>query len=210
MRKTGLLTMACLCCLLLWAGVASAHVVVYPQQTTQGAYEKFTVRVPSEKKDVNTVKVELRFNPADVTISRFEPKPGWTYQVTRDASGAITSVVWTAQGDGLSPTEFAEFNMQGKVSDKATSITWKAYQTYKDGSVVEWVGAAGSDTPASVTQVAAKPAGADTAGNHDTGHAAGGTAAANGGGSSLPLVLSIVGIVLGALALITALVRRRA
>lgn len=205
-----MLTALCLCGLLLWAGVASAHVVVYPKQTTQGSYEKFTVRVPSESKSSNTVKVEFRFNPADVTISRFEPKPGWTYQVTKDASDAITSVVWKAQGDGLSPTEFAEFNMQGKVGDKATAITWKAYQTYKDGSVVEWVGAADSDKPASVTQVAAKPAGADAHGGHDTGHTAGGTAGANAEASKLPLILSIAGVVLGALALIAALLRRRA
>ncbi|KIL39166.1 nuclear export factor GLE1 [Gordoniibacillus kamchatkensis] len=208
MRKTGWLTALCLCGLLLWAGVASAHVVVYPQQTTQGSYEKFTVRVPSESQNSSTVKVEVRFNPAEVTISRFEPKPGWTYQTTKDATGAITSVVWTAQGDGLSPTEFAEFNMQGKVSDKATAITWKAYQTYKDGSVAEWVGAAGSDKPASVTKVAAKPAGADAHGGHDTGQNAA-AAAAGTAGSTLPLALSIVGVILGALALIVALLRRR-
>jgi uncharacterized protein YcnI len=198
MRKIGMTAFALLLSLWLFVGIASAHVVVYPQQTTQGAYEKFAVRVPSEKPNTNTVKVEVRFNPAEVAISRFEPKPGWTYQVTKDATGAITNVVWTAQGDGLTPTDFTEFNMQGKVADKATTITWKAYQTYKDGSVVEWVGAAGADTPASVTTVNPKPAGASAAGLHDTGSA------------KLPLILSIVAVVLGALALIMAFTRRRA
>lgn len=209
MKRMGMTVVALFAGLWLFAGIASAHVVVYPQQTTQGSYEKFSVRVPSEKKDTNTVKVEVRLTPADVTVSRIEPKAGWTYALTKDASGAVTSVVWTAQADGLSPTEFTEFNMSGKVGDKATAITWKAYQTYKDGSVVEWVGASGSDSPASVTKVNPKPAGAE-AGGHDTGHAAAAAGGEASAGSKTPLVLSIVAVVLGALSLIVSLLRRRA
>lgn len=208
MKRMGITLIALLASLSLFAGIASAHVAVYPNETTQGAYEKFTVRVPSEKKDSNTVKVEVRLTPADVTVSRIEPKAGWTYALTKDASGAVTSVVWTAQGDGLSSTEFTEFNMSGKVGDKAASITWKAYQTYKDGSVVEWVGASGSDTPASVTKVKVKPAGA-TADSHDTGHLAAAAGGNGTSGSQTSLVLSIIAVVLGALSLIVSLLRRR-
>ncbi len=43
--------------------------------------------------------------------------------------------------------------MQGKVADDATEIVWKSYQTYQDGSVVEWVGAQDAEKPASVTTV---------------------------------------------------------
>jgi uncharacterized protein YcnI len=208
MKKTSLYLLVFMLCSLLFAGVASAHVVVYPKETTQGAYEKFTVRVPSEKKDVPTVKVEVRLNVNEVSISRIEPKPGWKYDLTKDATGAVTAVTWTATGDGLSPTEFAEFNMQGKVADKATAITWKAYQTYKDGSVVEWVGGEGSDTPASVTKVNAKPAGA-ASGDHDHGNAAAASPASSGS-SQTPLILSVAALVLGALALIVALLKKRA
>lgn len=131
--------------------------VVYPKETTQGTYEVFTVRVPTEK-DVPTVKVEVKI-PADVDVSRFEPKSGWKYDLTKDSTGKITSIAWTTTGDSLSNTEFGNFNMQGKVADKATQISWKAYQTYKDGSVVEWTGAADSKTPASVTTVKLKSTG---------------------------------------------------
>jgi uncharacterized protein YcnI len=197
----------CFVAMLLFAGIASAHVVVYPQQSTQGTYEMFTVRVPTEK-DVPTVKVEIKI-PAEVDISRFQPMTGWKYDLTKDNSGKITSVVWTATGDGLSSTEFGEFNMQGKVGDQATSISWKAYQTYKDGSVVEWVGAAGSDKPASVTTVNPKPAAANTAADGHN-HGAGATAAAHadGGSSKLPLYLSIVALVLGVIAVIASFTRR--
>ncbi|MEW9674048.1 hypothetical protein [Ammoniphilus sp. 3BR4] len=35
----------------MFAGIASAHVTVQPKETTQGKYEVFTVRVPSEKEN---------------------------------------------------------------------------------------------------------------------------------------------------------------
>lgn len=41
--------------------IASAHVTVQPKVTTQGKYEVFTVRVPSEKEDSPTTKVEVKF-----------------------------------------------------------------------------------------------------------------------------------------------------
>lgn len=146
----------------LFTGIASAHVTVLPKETIQGSYEMFTVRVPSENETVPTTQVKVEF-PAEVTISRFEPKPGWKYEMEKDSSGKITSVTWTAEDQGgLSSTEFGLFNMQGKVADDATEIAFKAYQTYQDGSVVEWIGAPDSEAPASVTTVNPKPAdGAD-------------------------------------------------
>ena len=141
-----------------FTGMASAHVTVLPKETTQGSYEMFTVRVPSENETVPTTQVKVEF-PAEVSISRFEPKPGWKYEIEKDSSGKITSVTWTAENTGLSSTEFGLFNMQGKVADDATEIAFKAYQTYQDGSVVEWIGAPDAEKPASVTTVNPKPAG---------------------------------------------------
>ncbi|MDW4509582.1 YcnI family protein [Priestia megaterium] len=181
-----------------FAGTASAHVVVYPQEATQGSYEKFTVRVPTEK-DIATTKVKVEI-PKDVEISRFEPKEGWKYELQEDSSGLITSVTWTATDAGLSPTEFGEFSMQGKVGDNAKKIVWKAYQTYKDGSTVAWEGPADADTPASITTVV-KGNGAEgdshiSATNDDS-------------NSALPTTLSIVALVLGIVSLILSLRRKK-
>jgi uncharacterized protein YcnI len=182
---------------------AFAHVTVLPREAVQGAYEKFTVRVPNEK-DIPTVQVEVRF-PKEVSISRFEPKPDWTYELTKDGSGAITGVVWKTAGAGLGPTEFGEFHMQGKVANDAESITWKAYQTYKDGSVVEWVGADGSDKPASVTAVKPGAAGTDS-----HGHSAGAEVKAEqSGAGSLPLYVSIAALVVSLVALVITATRRK-
>ena len=151
----------------LFASVASAHVTVQPKETTQGSYEVFTVRVPSENEKVPTTKMEVKV-PAEVNISRLEPKPGWTYELKKDATDKITSIIWTTEGEGLSSTEFGQFLMQGKVDDQAKELVWKAYQTYQDGSLVEWVGAADADKPASVTKV--NPAAAGSTDSHGAAH----------------------------------------
>src|SRR4051812_4550417 len=84
----------------LFAGIASAHVTVLPKEATQGSYEMFTVRVPSENETVPTTQIKVEI-PAEVNISRFEPKPGWKYEIQKDASDKITSVTWTSEGAGL-------------------------------------------------------------------------------------------------------------
>lgn len=145
---------------LMLASSAYAHVTVNPSQSTQGSFEVFTVRVPSEQEGFTT-GVEVRIEEG-VEISRVEPKPGWSYEMERDANGKVTSIVWSTEGEGLARTEFTEFRMQGRVGEEATTITWRAYQTYSDGSVAEWTGAEGSDKPASVTTVQPRPEGAET------------------------------------------------
>lgn len=191
-----------------FAGTASAHVVVYPQEATQGSYEKFTVRVPSEK-DIPTTKVKIEI-PKDVGVSRFEPIEGWKYDIQKDSSGLITSVTWTATGAGLSSTEFGEFNMQGKVGDNAKKIVWKAYQTYKDGSTVAWEGPADAETPASITTVVKGNGTVEdshtSATNQNT---AGNEATNNDSNSTLPTTLSIIALVLGVISLLLSLRRNK-
>jgi uncharacterized protein YcnI len=207
---TSLLTM--IVALSLFAGIASAHVTVGPKETSQGKYEMFTVKVPSEKEDVLTTKIQVLI-PEDVNITRFEPKPGWTYKIQKDVSDKITSVTWTAEGEGLSATEFGQFNMNGKVGDKATEIVWKAIQTYSDGSVVEWVEAEEENYPASVAVVNPADASAhghgetttdkDTSSEEKVTEEVKETSASN-----TPLYLSIAALVAGLIALIISLKKR--
>jgi uncharacterized protein YcnI len=124
MKKLLTLTISMIGAFTLFVGVASAHVTVQPQETSQGKYEVFTVRVPSESEDVQTMKVEVKF-PEEVNITRFEAKPGWTYEVQKDDTGKITSATWTTEGKGLTASEFVQFNVQGKVADDAEEIVRK-------------------------------------------------------------------------------------
>lgn len=215
MKKLLTLTISMIGAITLFVGVASAHVTVQPQETSQGSYEVFTVRVPSETQDVQTTKVEVKF-PEEVNITRFEAKPGWTYEVQKDDTGKIKSATWTTEGKGLTESEFVQFNIQGKVGDEATEIVWKAYQTYSDGSVVEWVGAPDADKPASVTAV--NPA-------DGSGHGHGGTSAdssndhsaagdlendveAKTATTNVQLYLSIAALITGLLALVLSFRKR--
>ena len=215
MKKLLTLTISMIGAIVLFASAASAHVTVQPQETSQGSYEVFTVRVPSEKEDVQTTKVEVKF-PEEVNVTRFEAKPGWTYEVQKDDTGKITSATWTTEGEGLTASEFVQFNIQGKVGDEAKEIVWKAYQTYSDGSVVEWVGAPDADKPASVTAV--NPADgsghghggttADSANDHSAAGDLENDVEAKTAASSVPLFLSIAALIAGLLALFFSLRKR--
>lgn len=136
--------------------IVHAHVTVWPKESTVGSYEKYTVRVPSEKSS-NTTKIQLEF-PKDVKVATVHPVPGWNYQFIKDSDGRNTGIIWTATGDGIKAHEFFEFPFIGVNPKQVTSLSWKANQTYADGTVVDWIGAPESDKPASVTTIGAKSA----------------------------------------------------
>jgi len=169
---------------LLAALPASAHVTIWPNEVEQGAHVVFTVRVPSEKEGTETTAVRVVF-PEAVNITRFEPKPGWTVAFERNADQVITEVTWTAEpGHGLDVTEFAEFRMSGRVlpdADTERLLVWKAYQTYADGSVVEWIGAPDTDSPTPAPAIAVVPG---NPANDGHGHGAGTQASASSSASS--------------------------
>lgn len=190
--------------MLAFSGIASAHVTVQPAQVQAGTYQVLAVRVPSEEKDINTVKIKVNV-PAEINVSRVEPKDGWKYELERSADNVITSITWTAEGTGLAATEFTDFRVSGKVADDATQLVWKAYQTYSDGQVVEWVGGDGADKPASVTTVTPAAAEGDS---HGAGTAAT-TTESDDSDSNTPLILSIVAVVLGAASLLVSLTRKK-
>lgn len=188
--------------ILTLASAAQAHVNVYPKETTTGAYEKYTVRVPVEK-DVNTTKVKLEF-PADVKVSTVQPIPGWSYEFEKDKDGRNTALVWTATDGGIKAHEFTEFSFVGANPKEPGTLSWKAYQTYADGEVVEWTGAPDSKTPASVTTI---KEGVGEAG-HEHGQPATTapapeqeSASAAGSSNTLPLVLSGLALLLAIVSL---------
>lgn len=135
--------------LALSIGAVSAHVGVFPTETTVGVFERYTVRVPSERPS-GTTRVEVGI-PEGVTFSRVGAKPGWRYELSKDASGRVTSVAWT--GGNIGPEEFEEFGFQARNGSEPRKVSWKARQTYADGTVVEWAGAEGAENPAAVTNI---------------------------------------------------------
>src|SRR6267378_8272961 len=83
---------------------ALAHIRIYPNESTVGAREKYTMRVPNEKK-VGSSKVEGTF-PADLQVYDFEFKAGWKIEFKKDDKGKIVGATWTGK---IEPLEFVEF-----------------------------------------------------------------------------------------------------
>ncbi|UQZ36242.1 hypothetical protein C2I18_23580 [Paenibacillus sp. PK3_47] len=161
-RKIAALAAPSLAALMLFAAVASAHVTVAPAQSATGAWETYTLKVPSEKESA-TVRIDLRI-PEGAEFKQYEPSPGW------DVTIEGNKVSWIATGEGILAGQFQRFYFTAKNPDSAGDIAWNAYQHYADGSLVQWSGEEGSATPHSVTEIVQSTAG-------DSGHSHGAAAA---------------------------------
>jgi uncharacterized protein YcnI len=133
------------------ADAALAHIQVRPATAAPGDPVLWTVLVPAEEEDVGTSKVEVAV-PAGVLPFSFEDVAGWKRKNNLNPDGSIKSITWTGKsaGDGL-----ATFRFLASTPEKPGPISWKALQTYEDGKIVRWIGAPGSENPASVTVVSA-------------------------------------------------------
>ncbi|WP_018504003.1 YcnI family copper-binding membrane protein [Parafrankia discariae] len=232
--RTARLRRGVLCALAAAAGTialavpASAHVTVSPAEAAAGGYTTLSFKVPTESDTASTTGIDVQFptdNPiASVTV---QPKPGWTYKVTKGApptpltvhgsqvSEIVTRVTWTAQdGGGVKPGEFDTFNVSaGPLPENGDQVVFKTLQTYSDGEVVRWVdvaaaGAAEPEHPAPTVTLTAAVAGDDDGDGDDTASGAGsGTeqaAAATESDSTsdgTARALGITGLVLGVLGL---------
>jgi len=135
--------------LLLFASLhAQAHVTVKPAETGIATCQTFTVSVPVEK-DLPTTGVRLSI-PAGVTAVMPNAKAGWKIDlnyIPADAGAAdhkdaerprkqVTEIAWT--GGVIPAGQRDEFVFSAKVPSVESTLQWKAYQQYQDGSVVAW------------------------------------------------------------------------
>ena len=148
-RRTEARLAAVVLLMLLLAGSAAAHVTVLPAEAPAGAFVSFTVRVPGEK-DVPTVSVRVEF-PTGMTVSRFQPKPGWERVVEKDTAGRIVAATWSS--GRISADEYEEFTFLARTPSEAGPLAFRAFQTYEGGEVVAWAGGAEDAEPAPVIEV---------------------------------------------------------
>jgi len=148
---------------------AQAHVTVQPKTAAAGAYVVEDVRVPNETDDAVTTKVAVQFPPGFAEAS-YQSVPGWTVKVVKEKlatpvktdDGEVTegvkTITWTAnaKADGIAPGQFQDFPLSVQIPGKAgDTLTFKALQTYSDGTVARWIGAPDSDKPAPQVAVTA-------------------------------------------------------
>ncbi|QOV41803.1 YcnI family copper-binding membrane protein [Streptomyces chromofuscus] len=133
---------------------ALAHVSVQPEGTAaKGGYAVVDFKVPNERDDASTTKLEINF-PTEHPLSSVlpEPVPGWDVKVTkstldkplevhgRQITEAVSKVTWTADGDGIEPGFFQKFPVSvGALPEDADELVFKAIQTYDNDEVVRWI-----------------------------------------------------------------------
>ena len=143
--------------------VAAAHVTVQPEELPAGTFTRADVRVPNERDDAGTVKVDVQL-PDGFYFASYEPVAGWEVKVTTEkldepveiepgfeATEQVTRVTWTGDGEEgiVPPGAFQDFGLSVLTPDAAgETLTFKALQTYEGGEVVRWIGAPDSDEPA--------------------------------------------------------------
>ncbi len=148
-------TLVCAATLVLPAP-ASAHVTIQPTEALVGDFARFVVRVPNERDDANTIKVEVRFPP--LAFVSFEPKQGWSRGVEmkkldepivvfgNEITEVVDEVTWS--GGRIRPGEFLEFGFSARTPDDESTLAFDAIQTYSSGEVVRWTDEPDSETPA--------------------------------------------------------------
>ncbi|MBM3665432.1 MAG: DUF1775 domain-containing protein, partial [Actinobacteria bacterium] len=151
-----------------------------------------TIRVPAEG-GLTTNRVRVIF-PPQVTVYAVADAPGWTTRILRKPDGRLRGAEWT--GGLIPPDQYASFTVLGTPFEEGTS-TWKSEQGLTNGHVKAWTGppeadgqaapetGPGKPGPAAAVVISAEPA-----------------EVAGGGSDSGTLWAAIIGIALGALALV--------
>jgi periplasmic copper chaperone A len=194
---------AALVAVLALAPTAFAHVTLQPEEAPAGGFTRLDVRVPNERDNADTTKVDVQFPPGFLSVST-EPVQGWDAKVTmrqldkpvEQFGEQVTEEVGriTFTGGTIGPGQFQDFGLSLAVPDKpGTAVAFKAIQTYSNGEVVRWIGPPDSEEPAPQVKLtaaeaeggaAAEPAAAQPAADCDD----------DGGSDTLAIIALIVGI----------------
>jgi uncharacterized protein len=210
MRKTITLAVAVA---LVAPAAAHAHVTVQPPTAPAGGFTRLDIRVPNERDDKGTVKVDVKLPPGFLTAS-YESVPGWTVKVTMeklakpvklhgsDVTEQVDRITWTGDGKQgvIAPGQFRDFGLSVAMpkGQAGSKLTFKALQTYQGGEVVRWIGPEDGDEPAPIVTLAAAAGAAPRPP----------TPAADDSSDSLALIALVVGAV-GLLAGIAGLLAAR-
>ena len=130
----------------------AAHVIVTPEESQAGGWERYTILVPTEKASA-TVRVQLRL-PNGVDVVAVEAKPGWEGRYEPFPIGAA-SVEW--KGGRIPEGQFVAFDFLAWNPSAPRPLQWEATQWYEDGTNDRWGGSGDAGHHGSVTTL--KPGG---------------------------------------------------
>ena len=164
---------------LVLAAAASAHARMNPAISLANKLQLYSLAIPTEKANATTTKIVLTL-PKNFSIDSFVPNPGWHRVLQQTGSGdnaVVQKVTWS--GGDVPSGEDSLFQFLAQPA-KAGTYTFQVEQTYSDGSIVDWSGSESSAAPAPTIQAVASMGGSDSS------------------------TYGVIGIVLGAIALILA------
>ncbi|WP_425831586.1 YcnI family protein [Streptomyces fractus] len=225
MSRAALVGAAAVSSVVLVSAPAFAHVSVQPEgDAAKGDYAVVDFKVPNERDDAATTKLEVNF-PTEHPLASVmpEPVPGWKADVTKTKldkpmemhgekiTEAVSKVTWTATGSGkdkgVQPGYFQKFPVSiGQLPTDTDQLVFKALQTYDNKVVVRWIepqqkGQAEPENPAPTLELsAAADDGHGASGASDSGSDNGtkkeaAAASTDSGGSSSDTTARALGIV---------------
>jgi periplasmic copper chaperone A len=143
---------------------AAAHVTLQPDSVPAGSFARLDVRVPNERDDAATEKVEVQLPDGFIFVS-YEPVPGWKADVRSEKldtpveshgeqiTEQVDTVTWTATDPSaaIQPGQFRDFGLSVGIPEDGAEgdvLTFPAIQTYDSGEVVRWIGDPEAEAPA--------------------------------------------------------------
>lgn len=149
--RVGLVAAGALTAVLALPGLAQAHVEVQPDTAEGGDFTAVAFRVPNERDDASTTRVQVSL-PADQPLGSVQtrPMPGWRVTTRHrhldtpieffgsKVDSVVSQVTWTATDGGLRPGTFDDFTLSLGQLPKTGTLTFNAVQTYSSGEVVQW------------------------------------------------------------------------
>jgi uncharacterized protein YcnI len=207
---------------------ALAHVTIDPGTAEKGGWSKIAFRVPNERDDASTTKLEVQF-PTDhpLPFVSVKPVPGWTAKLTQGklpqpvvsddgdkVTESVLKITWS--GGKIEPGQFQEFEVSvGPLPKDVDQLTFPTVQTYSSGEKVTWADPPKADGSEAEHPVPTLKLVAATGDDADGGHAGMASAApsvtpsvaamkepapaAAGGSDGTARVLGTLGIVIGVL-----------
>jgi uncharacterized protein len=158
------------------AAPAMAHVTLQPNEAPADGFTRLAVRVPNERDNASTTKVQVKFPPGFYSVS-YEPVADWSVDVKmrkldkpaeqfgEKVTEEVAQVSISTSGAGIAPGQFRDFGLSLKMpNEPGKALTFKALQTYSSGEVVRWIGPPDADEPA--PQVTLLPAEEEEAATH--------------------------------------------
>lgn len=228
MSRAALVGAAAVSSVVLVSAPAFAHVSVQPEgPAAKGEYAVVDFKVPNERDDAATTKLEVSF-PTDHPLASVMPQPipGWKAEITKSKldkplemhgeklTEAVSKVTWTATGSGddkgVRPGFFQKFPVSiGALPTDADELVFKAIQTYDNKEVVRWIepqqkGQEEPENPAPTLQLTAATddehgaSGASPAADSGKKEATAAAGTSSDSSDNTARVLGIVGIVVGA------------